>query len=45
MKKPRMKVAARKKKKVKSRCDRKNVQENDNALLYEEIQNLQCGGM
>ena len=45
MKKPRMAVASKKKKKVNPKYDSKNVQENDNVELYEDIKNLQCGGM
>ena len=44
MRKPRMVVAVRKKKRVKSRCDNKDRQENDNVLLYKDLQNLECLG-
>jgi len=45
MRKPRMAVATKKKKKVKYGCDSKDIQENDNIVFYDDIQNLECGGM
>lgn len=45
MRKPRMAVTVKKNKKVKSGCASKHIHENNNSVLYEDIQNLQCGGM
>ena len=45
MRKPRMPVVSRKKKKVNPEGDNQKAQENDNDELYEDIQNLQCGGV
>ena len=45
MRKPRMPVVARKKKKVKLGGDDQNAQMIDIDEVYEDIQNLQPGGM